>query len=82
MRPVRDFTVRYYKQTLYDDLITVETRIEDLPTARITFHYDIFNENGNLLTNAETTLVFISKETGRPVPAPQSFLGALKPYFD
>lgn len=82
MLPVRDFTVRYFKPALYDDLITVETRIEVLPTARITFHYDIFNENGDLLTNAETTLVFVSKETGRPVPAPQSFLDALKPYFD
>ena len=65
MLPVRDFSVRYFKPALYDDLITVETRIEELPTARIKFNYDIFNEKGDLLTSAETTLVFVSKETNR-----------------
>lgn len=82
MLPVRDFSVRYFKPALYDDLITIETRIEEMPTARIKFCYDIFNENGDLLTSAETTLVFVSKETSRPVTAPKSLLNALKSYFD
>src|SRR5690606_38978084 len=82
MLPVRDFSVRYFKPALYDDLITVETRIEVLPTARIIFNYDIFNENGDLLTNAETTLVFVNKQTNKPVPAPKSLLDALTIYFD
>lgn len=81
MLPVRDFTVRYFKPALYDDLITVETRIEELPSARIKFYYELFNENGDLLTTAETTLVFVSKETGRPVSAPESFLKLLKGHF-
>lgn len=80
--PVRDFTVRYFKPAFYDDLITVETRIEEMPTARIKFSYDIFNENGDLLTSASTTLVFVSKETGRPVSAPKSFLEAMKDCFE
>jgi len=82
MLPVRDFSVRYFKPALYDDLITVETRIEVLPTARIIFNYDIFNENGDLLTSAETTLVFVNKQTNKPVPAPKSLLDALTIYFD
>jgi len=82
MLPVRDFSVRYFKPALYDDLITVETRIEVLPTARIIFKYDIFNENGDLLTSAETTLVFVNKQTNKPVPAPKSLLDALTIYFD
>ncbi|NEN23248.1 acyl-CoA thioesterase [Cryomorpha ignava] len=82
MLPVRDFSVRYFKPALYDDLITVETRIEEMPTARIKFNYDIFNENADLLTSAETTLVFVSKETNRPVPAPKSLLDALNGFFE
>lgn len=82
MLPVRDFSVRYFKPALYDDLITIETRIEEMPSARIKFYYDIRNENGDLLTSAETTLVFVSKETGRPVPAPTSFLDRLREFFD
>ncbi len=81
MLPVRDFSVRYFKPALYDDLITVETRIEQRPTARIIFKYDIFNEMGDLLTSAETTLVFVSKETNRPVAAPDSLLKAMEGRF-
>lgn len=82
MLPVRDFSVRYFKPALYDDLITIETRVEELPTARIRFTYDIFNEAGDLLTTAETTLVFVSKETNRPVTAPQWFLDAMVGSFE
>jgi len=82
MLPVRDFTVRYFKPALYDDLITVETRIEEMPAARIKFYYDIYNEKGDLLTSAETTLVFVSKETNRPVHAPNLLIDALKGYFN
>lgn len=81
MLPVRDYSTRYFKPALYDELITIETRIEEIPTARIRFLYDIFNENGDLLNSAETTLVFVSKETNRPVPAPDSLIDAIKPYF-
>lgn len=82
MLPVRDFSIRYLKPALYDDLLTVETRIEEMPGARIKFLYSIFNEAGELLNTAETTLVFVSKETNRPVGAPQSFLDAMNPFFN
>lgn len=82
MLPVRDYSTRYFKPAFYDDLITIETRIEEIPTARIRFLYDIFNESGELLNNAETTLVFVSKETNRPVSAPTSLIDAISAYFE
>lgn len=82
MLPVRDYSTRYFKPALYDELITIETRIEEIPTARIRFLYDIFNEKGELLNSAETTLVFVSKETNRPVSAPKSLIDAISAYFD
>ncbi len=79
--PVRDYTTRYFKPAYYDELLTIETRIEEIPTARIRFLYDIFNENGELLNSAETTLVFVSKKTNKPVSAPQELIDAIRAYF-
>lgn len=72
MLPVRDFSIRYIKPALYDDLLTLTTRLTEIPSTRIHFEYQIHNEEGTLLCNAETTLVFVSKESGRPVPVPEA----------
>ncbi len=82
MLPVRDFSIRYIKPALYDDLLTIETRIEEMPTARIKFLYSVLNEAGDLLNTAETTLVFVSKETNRPVNAPDSLIKAIQVKFE
>jgi acyl-CoA thioester hydrolase len=52
-----------------------------MPSVRIVFEYEIFNEAGIKLTEAETTLVFIDQESGRPRKAPELLLDKLNPYF-
>jgi acyl-CoA thioester hydrolase len=81
MLPVRDLTIRYFKPALYDDELTLITRIEKLLSVRITFYYDLYNPSGELLNSAETTLVFVDKETKRPVKAPEDLLKAMRGYF-
>ena len=75
--PVISLNVKYIRPAKYDDLLTIKTYIKSLPETRINFEHEIFNQNGELLNKADTTLVFISKETNRPVKAPQWFLEAL-----
>ncbi len=81
MLPVRSLTINYHAPARYDDLITVHTSISDNPTARIRFLYRIENEAGDLLTEAETVLVFVDKRTMRPRRAPEELLQMLQPYF-
>lgn len=81
MLPVLNFSVKYVKPARYDDLITVKTILRSLPTARIHFDYEIFNASGDLLTTAETTLVFVRKENMRPTSAPKMLLENLHAYF-
>lgn len=81
MLPVHDLHVRYYKPARYDDLITVRTTIDALPNVRIIFRYEVYNEAGDLLTEASTTLVFVDRTSMRPCRAPQQLLDALAPYF-
>jgi acyl-CoA thioester hydrolase len=80
MLPVSEFNVNYKFPAKYDDLLSITTEIVSLKGARIVFHYIIHNENDQLIAEAETTLVFVSKETMRPIAPPKEFVGALADY--
>ena len=48
---------------------------------RITFNYEVYNEQNELLNEGETTLVFIDSETRKPRKAPEELLQKLKLHF-
>lgn len=79
--PVLDFKVRYFKPAFYDDLLTIKTTIEELPSVRIIFKYELYGEDGLKRNEAETTLVFINKVTGKPCKAPPELIEKLSPFF-
>ena len=76
--PVIDFNIKFINPAYYDDLITVNTIIKELPSARIKFEYEIFNESGEKLNFGTTTLVFINKKTNRPTKCPLELIEKLK----
>ena len=79
--PVLSFSIKYIKPGFYDDLLTIKTVIKELPLARIKFDYETYNEKNELINVADTTLVFINKNTNKPCPAPDDFMSALKKFF-
>jgi acyl-CoA thioester hydrolase len=79
--PVLDYSVRFSKPALYDDLLTIETSIPEIPATRIKFIYRTRNEQGTQLNEAQTTLVFVNRKTNKPCAAPQEFLSKIRPYF-
>ncbi|MEE4197370.1 MAG: thioesterase family protein [Bacteroidales bacterium] len=81
MLPVRSLEVKYYKPAVYDDHLTIKTIIKELPKARITFYYQIFNENEELLNQGLTTLVFVDESTRKPRRAPLELIEQLRPHF-
>ncbi|MCB0480071.1 MAG: acyl-CoA thioesterase [Flavobacteriales bacterium] len=80
MMPVLDYKIKYYKPAFYDDELTLVTYLKQLPKARITFNYEMFNLKGEKINEGETTLVFVN-ESGRPVAAPEYFQKNIAPYF-
>lgn len=74
MLPVSEFSVKYKAPALYDDLLTIETVITKIDGARLFFTYTITNEAGKTIATANTTLVFVSKESMRPTSPPSIFL--------
>ena len=81
MLPVFSYSVKYFKPAYYDDILTIKTQVKKLPLVRITFHYETYDQKDVLLNRAETTLVFISHKSGKPVSAPEKFLSKLREFF-
>jgi len=80
--PVIESHSYYLKPAKYDELITIKVTISQLPLVKIKFDYVMFAEDGAKLHTGDTILVFISKETNKPVRAPEAMIKLLKPYFD
>ena len=57
--PVSEMKCKYIKPALYDEEITVKVIIEAMPSIRIHFRYELFNEKEELIHIGETTLVFV-----------------------
>ena len=70
MLPVLDFKIRYFKPAFYDDELVIRTIIKKMPSVRIHFLYKTFNQIGELINEAEITLVFVSTKTQKPVKLP------------
>lgn len=79
--PVINLQCNYLAAAFYDDLLTVKTYLKELPTVRIKFDYEIYNEKGEKLNYGETTLVFTDAKTRKPRRPPEYFMEKVKVYF-
>lgn len=77
MLPVSKFSVEYKSPAFYDDELTVKTKIVSLIGPRLSFDYELFNEEGKSIAFGNTVLVFVSKENMRPIKAPAYFVDAI-----
>ncbi len=82
MLPVLYLDIKYLKPAMYDDLLTIKTKIPKIPEARIEFEYEVYNQNSELLNIGKTTLVFIDAETRKPRRAPEDFLRKIAKQFE
>jgi acyl-CoA thioester hydrolase len=80
--PVIRMNVKYFRPAAYDEVITIRTQLRTLPTAKITFHYEIFNEQGDLINEAECQLVFTDAVSRKPVRPPRDLMDSLEPFFN
>lgn len=82
MMPVIDMRCHFIRPSFYDDELTIVTRVEEIPTTRIRFLYEIYGPDKKLRHEGETTLTFIHAKTRRPQKAPQQILDRVLPYFN
>ena len=80
--PVADFHIKYIKPAYYDDELTIVIKITNMPLSKIQFEYETYNQNGVLLNTAETVLVFVDINTGKPCRSPEGIQEKARPYFN
>ena len=78
MLPVVSLNINYKKSAHYDDILTITTTLIKPPTASIEFAYEIRNSSGDLLTIANTVLVFVNMKTNLPMRCPHYILDKLQ----
>lgn len=79
--PVLENRSKFILPARYDDLLTIKVTLYQFPSTRLSFRYEVFNEEKKLINLGETTLVFISRETEKPIMAPDFLIDILKPFF-
>ena len=80
--PVTEITMTYLRPARYDDLLTVETVLRELPdNHKISFHQEIFNEKKKLITSGKVTLFFLDRVTKKRTVMPEILREKLKAYF-
>jgi acyl-CoA thioester hydrolase len=69
---------RFVKTTRYDELLTVRTTLKAMKGVRVWFEYKLYNEQNELINEAETELAFVGLNDWRPCKAPEFLIQALE----
>ena len=81
--PVVEVQCRYHRPARYDDLLTIQTRLQELPVHhKIEFHHEVLNEKKELLATGRIVLYFMEATTMRRTTMPAALAEKLKPYFN
>ena len=78
MLPVINLNIDYKKPAKYDDLLTIKTSLLEIPSVKIKFYYEIYNQYDELLVTATTSLVFLDSITRKLIKAPDYLLEKLR----
>lgn len=79
--PVSEYSIKYLKPAKYDDLLEIKTTIKKLPSVRIEFEYEIYNQVNEKLTEAHTTLFFLDAEKQKITKCPEFLINLIKKYW-
>jgi acyl-CoA thioester hydrolase len=82
MLPVVELNIRYLRSAQYDDLLTIRSEVRELPIDhKITFHQEVYNEEGKLLTSGTVLLYFLDANTRKRVSIPTELKERMIPFF-
>ncbi len=82
LMPVVEMKVKYFWPAYYDDLITIRTKLLEMPDRFITFHVDLINETGKIINRGIVKLCFVDSKTGKTVRTPDYLLEKFRPFIE
>jgi len=78
MLPVVYLSLNFKKSAIYDEILNIKTKLVKLPTASISFDYEIYNSSKELLVSGNTVLVFVDMKTKKPIKCPKYLLDKMQ----
>jgi len=78
MCPVIRMNFKFIKTTRYDELLSVKTTLKTLKGVRAWFTYQLYNEQNELINEAETEIAFVGKDNWKPCAPPDFLLNAIE----
>jgi acyl-CoA thioester hydrolase len=79
--PVIEASLKFILPARYDDVLTIQCEIRNIPTVRFRIDYVVLL-NDQLIAEGHTTHSFIDLEKLKPVRPPSGFLQLLKKQFE
>jgi acyl-CoA thioester hydrolase len=77
--PVLEVAVKYLRPAVYDDTLTIITKMKEKPALRIRLEYEVYRGT-ELLATGQTMHAFVDRE-GRPVRPPAHVVAAMNKAF-
>ncbi len=80
--PVREVSSTYLKSMKLDETCYVYTRFSKISRVKLSFYHEIRNEDGELKSKGETSIVSVDAKTFLPMRMPEEMIETLKKYKD
>jgi len=80
--PVRSLKIDYINPAYYDDLLTIRTIVDSIPSVKFLIKTEIYNENQELINKGEVVLVFVDASTNKPIQAPAFITDEMRRLFE
>jgi acyl-CoA thioester hydrolase len=77
--PVIEAFAKYKRSARYDELLTIESTLKEMPVARVRIEYKVFREGDEeTMVEGFTIHSFLNAATGKPTRAPAVFVQTLE----
>lgn len=80
--PVIEMSIKYLKPIFYDDIITIQTSLNHMPSSRMKFLHEVRNHSNEVINQAESTVVFVDINSRKPMKVPELIVNKIKNYLD
>lgn len=73
MMPVIEAQINYKTPAKFEDALTIKIHLLEIPLVKMTFLYEVVNQNQDIVCTAKTVLAFMNAENRRPHRCPEHF---------
>ena len=78
---ITEANLQFRASAKYDDLLTLKTTLTEVTSYRLTFHAEIFNQQGTLCCRGDVKMVGVYTKTGTVARIPEQALIAVETLF-